>query len=55
MAYKVESAIHSFSEMKSKWDEDNPDMPYERDPSISGWYNLDKWLVRVTDEGKVVG
>lgn len=55
MAYKVETAIHSFEEMKRKWDEDNPDKPYERSPEISGWYDLDKWLVRVTDEGKVIG
>ena len=55
MAYKIEPVIHSFDEMKRKWDRDNPDMPYERDAELSGWYDLDKWLLRVTDDGKVVG
>ena len=55
MGYKVEPAIHSFDEMKRKWDRDNPDMPYKRSPAISGWYDLDKWLLRVTDDGTVVG
>ena len=53
MGYKVESAVHSFEEMKRKWDEDNPDKPYVR--STPNWYDLDRWLIRVTDEGKVVG
>ena len=55
MGYKVEPAIHSFDEMKRKWDRDNEDKPYERSPEISGWYDLDKWLLRVTDDGTVVG
>ena len=53
MGYKVETAVHSFEEMKRKWDEDNPDMPYTRE--VPAWYDLDRWLIRVTDEGKVVG
>ena len=31
MAYKIEPVIHSFDEMKRKWDRDNPDMPLDRD------------------------
>lgn len=55
MNYKIEPTVHTFDEMKRKWDRDNEDMPYERSPEISGWYDLDKWLLRVTDDGTVVG
>ena len=49
---KVLSAVYSYEDMKSKWNEDSPDRPYSRrDELQSGRYALDKWLIRVDDEG----
>lgn len=52
---KVLPSIFSYESMKAKWDEDNPDEPYNRQSDlIAGRYALDKWIVRVDDEGKVI-
>ena len=41
--------------MKEKWNEDNPDEPYSRREELqTGRYELNKWLIRVNDEGKVL-
>ena len=52
---KVLPSIFSYESMKAKWDEDNPDEPYNRQSDlIAGRYALDQWIVRVDDEGKVI-
>ena len=57
---KVLSAIYSYEDMKEKWNQDNPnpDGPYNRysrrDELQQGVYELDKWLIRVDDEGKTI-
>lgn len=53
---KVLSAIYSYEDMKEKWSQDNPnDKPYTRRPDLeSGIYELDKWIIRVNDEGKTI-
>jgi|TARA_Y100000114_G_C11752804_1_gene325303 hypothetical protein len=53
---KVLSAIYSYEDMKEKWSQDNPnDAPYTRRPDLeSGIYELDKWIIRVNDEGKTI-
>ena len=52
---KVLPAVFSYEGMKEKWDEDNPDEPYTRRADLdSGRYALDKWLIRVNDEGKTI-
>ena len=52
---KVESAIFSYEDMKRRWNQDNPDNPYSRrDELQQGIYELDKWLIRVDDEGKTI-
>ena len=52
---KVVSAIFSYEDMKGKWNQDNPDNPYSRrDELQQGIYALDKWLIRVDDEGKTI-
>ena len=52
---KVLPAIFSYEGMKEKWNEDTPDEPYSRrDELQSGRYALDKWLMRVDDEGKTL-
>jgi len=52
---KVLPSIFSYEDMKAKWDGDNPDEPYNRQSDlITGRYALDKWIVRVDDEGKVI-
>ena len=52
---KVLPSIFSYESMKAKWDEDNPDEPYNRQSDlIAGRYALDHWIVRVDDEGKVI-
>ena len=52
---KVLPSIFSYQGMKEKWDADNPDEPYNRQSDlIEGRYALDKWIVRVNDEGKVI-
>ena len=50
---KVLPAIFSYEDMKSKWNQDNPDNPYSRrDELQQGIYSLDKWLIRVDDENR---
>jgi hypothetical protein len=52
---KVLPAIFSYEEMKRKWLEDNPEEPYTRRKDLeTGIYALDKWVVRVDDEGRVI-
>lgn len=52
---KVLPSIFSYESMKAKWDEDNPDEPYNRQSDlIAGRYALDQWIVRIDDEGKVI-
>ena len=52
---KVLPAIYSYEDMKAKWLRDNPDEPYTRRSDLeTGRYALDKWLIRVDDEGKTL-
>ena len=52
---KVLPAVFSYEGMKEKWGEDNPDEPYSRRADLeTGRYALDKWLIRVDDEGKTI-
>jgi len=52
---KVLPAIYSYEDMKAKWLQDNPDEPYTRRSDLeTGRYALDKWLIRVDDEGKTL-
>lgn len=52
---KVLPAIFSYEGMKEKWGEDNPDEPYiRREDLVTGRYALDKWIIRVDDEGKTI-
>lgn len=52
---KVLPAIYSYEDMKEKWLQDNPDEPYTRRSDLeTGRYALDKWLIRVDDEGKTL-
>ena len=52
---KVLPAIFSYENMKSKWNQDNPDNPYSRrDELQQGIYSLDKWLIRVDDNNKTI-
>ena len=52
---KVVSAIFSYEDMKSKWNQDNPDNPYfRRDELQQGIYSLDKWLIRVDDDNRTI-
>jgi|13_taG_2_1085334.scaffolds.fasta_scaffold04436_3 hypothetical protein len=52
---KVLPAIYSYEDMKAKWLQDNPDNPYTRRSDLeTGRYALDKWLIRVDDEGKTL-
>ena len=52
---KVLPAIFSYENMKSKWNQDNPDEPYTRRTDLeSGIYELDSWLIRVDDENKAI-
>ena len=50
---RVLNQIFSFEEMKKKWNEDNPNEPYLR-PSVPAWYDLQKWIIRVDDNDKVI-
>jgi len=52
---KVLPAVFSYEGMKEKWNEDNPDEPYTRRADLEkGRYALDKWLIRLDDEGKTI-
>ena len=52
---KVLPAIYSYEDMKAKWLQDNPEKPYTRRSDLeTGRYALDKWLIRVDDEGKTL-
>lgn len=52
---KVLPAIFSYEGMKEKWGEDNPKEPYSRKEELqTGRYALDKWLIRIDDEGKTI-
>ena len=52
---KVLPAVFSYEGMKEKWNEDNPDDPYTRRADLeTGRYALDKWLIRLDDEGKTI-
>lgn len=51
---EVLNRIFSFTEMKEKWDEDNPNEPYERLGSAPAWYDLTDWIIRVDNEGKTI-
>lgn len=52
---KVLPAVFSYEDMKSKWNQDNPNNPYTRRADLeSGIYALDSWLIRVDDEGKTI-
>lgn len=52
---KVLPAIFSYEDMKAKWLQDNPEQPYTRRSDLeTGRYALDKWLIRVDDEGKTL-
>ena len=53
---KVLPAVFSYEDMKRKWSQDNPDEePYTRRSELeSGRYALDKWVIRVDDEGKTI-
>ncbi len=52
---KVLPAIFSYDDMKSKWNQDNPDEPYTRRKDLeAGLYALDKWVIRVDDEQKTI-
>ena len=52
---KVLPAVFSYEGMKEKWNEDNPDDPYNRRADLeTGRYALDKWLIRLDDEGKTI-
>lgn len=52
---KVLPAIYSYEDMKAKWLQDNPEEPYTRRRDLeTGRYALDKWLIRVDDEGKTL-
>lgn len=52
---KVLPAIFSYEDMKSKWNQDNPDNPYSRrDELQQGIYSLDKWLIRVDDDNRTI-
>ena len=52
---KVLPAIFSYEEMKSRFNEDNPDEPYTRRKDLeSGIYALDNWVIRVDDNDKAI-
>lgn len=53
---KVLPAIFSYEDMKRRWSQDNPnEKPYTRRSDLeSGIYELDKWIIRVNDEGKTI-
>ena len=52
---KVLPAVFSYENMKAKFNQDNPDELYTRRADLeSGIYALDKWVIRVDDEGKAI-
>lgn len=52
---KVLPAVFSYEDMKAKFNQDNPDEPYTRRADLeSGIYELDKWVIRVDDEGNAI-
>lgn len=52
---KVLPAVFSYENMKAKFNQDNPDEPYTRRADLeSGIYELDKWVIRVDDEGNAI-
>tara|TARA_R100000734_G_C3317362_1_gene110452 strand:+ start:913 stop:1752 length:840 start_codon:yes stop_codon:yes gene_type:complete len=52
---KVLPAIFSYEDMKSKWNQDNPNNLYSRrDELQQGIYALDKWLIRVDDNDRTI-
>ena len=52
---KVLPAVFSYEDMKSKWNQDNPDNPYTRRADLeSGIYALDSWLIRVDDNNRTI-
>ena len=52
---KVLPAIFSYEDMKSKWNQDNPDEPYTRRKDLeTGLYALDNWVVRVDDDQNAI-
>lgn len=52
---KVLPAVFSYEDMKAKFNQDNPDEPYTRRSDLeSGIYELDKWVIRVDDDGNAI-
>ena len=52
---KVLPAIFSYEDMKSRWNQDNPDEPYGRNDNLqNGIYAIDNWLIRVDDEDNAI-
>jgi hypothetical protein len=55
LVVKVLPAVFSYEDMKSKWNQDNPDEPYTRRADLeTGIYALDNWVIRVDDEQNAI-
>jgi|ETNvirnome_6_100_1030635.scaffolds.fasta_scaffold04741_4 hypothetical protein len=55
---QVLSKVHTTEEMVEVWNRDNPHDVFLRDSALGGkmpeWYDLDKWLLRVDDNNKII-
>ncbi len=49
---RVLSQVFSYQGMQNQWNSDNPEEEYVR--NIPSWYELDKWLIRVDGNNKVI-
>ncbi len=49
---RVLDQVFSYQGMQNQWNSDNPEEEYVR--NIPSWYELDKWLIRVDSNNKVI-